>query len=81
MVEKAMILAFTAVSACLPSIATVRIQRKEQDSKQVGILALSGLVALTVVLGALFSEALMYLGIIAMVLMYLYFMLAPMEMI
>lgn len=77
--EKSLILAFTAVSACLPSIATVRVQRKEQDPKQVGILAFSGLIALIVILGALYNELLMYLGIGLMVLMYLYFLLAPKE--
>jgi len=79
MPDPKLILAMTAVSACLPSVATVRIQRKEQDAKQLTVLGLCGGIALMVIVGAIAYEPLMYVGLLCMILAYLYFMLAPKE--
>jgi len=73
------ILALTTVSACLPSLATVRLQRKEQGETQKGVLLWSGLIAFLTVYGAIKNETIMWIGIILMVLTYLYFLFAPIE--
>jgi len=75
-----MILAFTVVATCLPSIATVRVQRKEQDEKQRKWLMLSGAIALITIVGALTDNMiLLSLGVLGMIILYCYFLLAPKE--
>ena len=76
--DTSIILALTTVSACLPSLATVRLQRKEHH-EQTGVLAWSGLIAIITIIGAIKYEPLMWLGVALMVMTYLFFLFAPME--
>ena len=77
--KEPIILGFAAISACLPSLATVRLQRIEQDEKQRSLLLLSGSIAFITIIGALEFEPLMWLGVLGMVALYLWLLFAPLE--
>jgi Ca2+/Na+ antiporter len=73
----AVILALTAVSAGLPSLATVRLQRIEHDEGQRRFLALSAGVVFLVVIGVLYNKIIMAIGILLLCALYVFMLFAP----
>jgi len=73
------IVGMSVISACLPSLATVRLQRIEQDERQKILLLVSGAVALMTIYGAIKNEKLMWFGVLCMIAMYVFLLFAPIK--
>lgn len=81
MPSTSVLLGLTLVSAGLPSIATVPVQRSEaRGEKQRRILILAGGIVMLGIIGALIGvDALLYLALVLMFALYCFMVFAPLD--